>query len=140
MATASHSGGGRRRVESRLDGMDEDRLIQLLMMRRDANDYANTSPAPAGTLNLDLKRGSVFEVILTENVTSLILARTLAAGRAGPCSIIPRQDATGGGIVVWPSAIKWPGGSAPNIKSAASAVDVYALITTCMLDHDTCML
>jgi hypothetical protein len=95
-------------------------------------DYAETSPAPvisSGTLTLDLETGNVFEVILTQNVTSLILAHPPAAGRAGSCSIILRQDATGGRTLAWPSSIKWAGGTPPPITSAAGAVDVYALIT-----------
>jgi hypothetical protein len=95
-------------------------------------DYAETSPAPeisSGTLTLDLETGNVFEVILTQNVTSLILAHPPAAGRAGSCSIILRQDATGGRTRTWPSPVKWAGGAPPPITSAADAVDVYALIT-----------
>jgi hypothetical protein len=95
-------------------------------------DYAERSPAPAissGTLTLDLESGNVFEVILTQNVTSLILAHPPAAGRAGSCSIILRQDATGGRTLAWPSSVKWAGGTPPPITSGADAVDVYALIT-----------
>jgi hypothetical protein len=95
-------------------------------------DYSETSPAPeisSGTLTLDLENGNVFEVILTEDVTSLILAHPPAAGRAGSCSIILRQDATGARTLAWPSSVKWAGGAPPPITSAAGAVDVYALIT-----------
>jgi hypothetical protein len=95
-------------------------------------DYAETSPAPAvtsGTLTLDLETGNVFEVVLTQSVTSLVLAHPPAAGRAGSCSIILRQDATGGRTLTWPAAVKWAGGAPPLITTAANAIDVYALIT-----------
>jgi hypothetical protein len=47
-------------------------------------DYAKTGPAFAiscGTLALDLESGNVFEVILTEDATSLILAQPVAPDR-----------------------------------------------------------
>jgi hypothetical protein len=95
-------------------------------------DYAETSPTPtisSGTLTLDLESGNVFEVLLTQNVTSLVLLHPPAAGRAGSCSLILRQDVTGGRTLAWPSVIKWPGGAPPTITSAANAVDIYALVT-----------
>jgi hypothetical protein len=95
-------------------------------------DYAETSPTPtisSGTLSLDLESGNVFEVLLTQNVTSLVLLHPPAAGRAGSCSLILRQDATGGRTLAWPGMIKWPGGAVPTITSAANAVDIYALVT-----------
>jgi hypothetical protein len=107
-------------------------MQDAVLTRPELRDYAETSPAPgisSGSLSLDLETGNVFEVILTENVTSLILAHAPAAGRAGSCSIILRQDATGGRTLTWPSSVKWAGGSPPAITSAADAIDVYALIT-----------
>jgi hypothetical protein len=107
-------------------------MQDALLTAPELRDYAETSPAPAisaGTLTLDLETGNVFEVILTQDVTSIILAHPPAAGRAGSCSIILRQDATGGRTLTWPSSVKWAGGSPPPITSAADAIDVYALIT-----------
>jgi trimeric autotransporter adhesin len=95
-------------------------------------DYSETSPSPAilaGTLILDLETGNVFQVTLTQNVTSLILAHPPAANRAGSCSLIVRQDGTGGRSLAWNGAIKWPGGTPPAVTSAANAVDVYSLVT-----------
>ncbi len=107
-------------------------MQDAVLSRPELRDYAETSPVPdisSGSLTLDLETGNVFEVVLTEDVTSLILAHPPAAGRAGSCSIILRQDATGGRTLAWPSAVKWAGGSPPPITSAADAIDVYALIT-----------
>ena len=95
-------------------------------------DYSETSPAPgilSGTLVLDLASGNVFEVTLTQNVTSLILANAPAAGRAGSCTLIVRQDATGGRSLAWPGSTNWAGGAPPAITSAANAIDVLSLVT-----------
>jgi hypothetical protein len=87
-------------------------------------------PAAGSVADTDvLESGNVLEVILTEDVTSLILAHPPAAGRAGSCSINLNQDATGGRTLTWPTLVKWAGGTPPPITSAADAVDVYASIT-----------
>jgi hypothetical protein len=95
-------------------------------------DYSESSPTAsisAGTLVLDLESGNVFEVALTQNVTALVLANPPAADRAGCCSLIVRQDSTGGRSFAWHDSIKWPGGAPPAITSAAHSVDVFSLIT-----------
>jgi hypothetical protein len=95
-------------------------------------DYAETSPTvaiSAGALTIDLDTGSVFDVVLTANVTSLNLASPPAAGRAGSATLILRQDATGGRTVAWPSSVRWAGGTPPVVSPAANAVDIYAFIT-----------
>ena len=95
-------------------------------------DYAETSPSAAisaGALTLDLDTGSVFDVVLTANVTSLILAKPPAAGRAGSATLILKQDATGGRTLAWPASVRWAGGTPPVVSPAANTVDIYAFIT-----------
>jgi hypothetical protein len=107
-------------------------MQDALLDSPELRDYAETSPTPtisSGTLTLDLESGNVFEVLLTQNVTSLALLHPPAAGRAGSCSIILRQDATGGRTFIWPQSTRWAGGAPPAVTSAAGAVDVYALVT-----------
>jgi hypothetical protein len=95
-------------------------------------NYSETSPTvgiSSGALTLDLGSGNVFEVLLTQNVTSISLLQPPPAGRAGSCSLILRQDATGGRTVAWPSSVKWADGTPPIMTSVAHAVDIYALVT-----------
>jgi hypothetical protein len=95
-------------------------------------DYAETSATPAisaGALTLDLDTGSVFEVVLTQNVTSLILANAPAAGSAGSATLILRQDATGGRTLAWPNSVLWAGGTPPLVTPAPHAVDMYAFMS-----------
>jgi hypothetical protein len=100
------------------------------LTRPELKDFTSTTPVvSSGSLTLDLETGNVFEVTLTEDVASLILANPPAAGRAGSCSLIVRQDGTGGRSLPWGGALKWLGGAPPAITSAANAVDVYALMT-----------
>jgi hypothetical protein len=113
------------------DGIPIDMQDQLLT-RPELKDYSEASTTPAvsgGALTLDLETGNVFDVLLTQNVTSLNLLNAPASGRAGAATLILRQDATGGRTVAWPGSVKWPGGAPPAASSAANAMDVYAFIT-----------
>jgi hypothetical protein len=107
-------------------------MQDALLDSPELRDYAETSPTAgisSGALTLDLESGNVFEVVLTQNVTSLVLANAPAAGRAGTCTLILRQDATGGRTFVWPASTNWAGGAPPAVTSAAHAVDIYSLVT-----------
>lgn len=44
----------------------------------------------------------------------------------GPCNLVLMliQDATGSRTVTWPAAVKWPGGTAPTLSTAANAEDI----------------
>jgi hypothetical protein len=114
-----------------LDSMPIDMQDQLLT-RPELRDYSETSSTPAvsaGTLTLDLETANVFEAVLTEDVTSLVLANPPAAGRAGSCTLIVKQDATGDRTLTWPASVLWSGGAQPVISIAADASDIVALIT-----------
>jgi hypothetical protein len=102
------------------------------LTRPQLKDFSETSTTPgisSGSLTVDLETGNVFEVTLTEEVSSLILANPPAAGSAGSATLILRQDATGGRTLLWPSSVLWAGGVAPSPTSAANAVDVLSLVT-----------
>ncbi len=47
-----------------------------------------------------------------------------------PCAVqlIIVQDATGSRTITWPAAVKWPGGTAPTLSTAASAVDIVSFL------------
>jgi hypothetical protein len=100
--------------------------------RAELRAYVETSPelAPSeGTLTLDLAAGSVVEVILDQDVASLVLANPPAAGRAGTLTLILRQDGSGGRTLAWPAAVKWAGGQPPALSPDPDAVDIFALVT-----------
>lgn len=78
---------------------------------------ANTSTA----YTIDLANGSVQILTLTGNCTFTF--PTATAGRS--FIMILKQDGTGSRTVTWPSAVKWPAGTAPTITSTASKADKY---------------
>jgi hypothetical protein len=107
-------------------------MQDALLKSPELREYSETSPTPAissGTLSLDFESGNAFQVVLTQNVTSLQLLNPPAAGRVGSCSLILRQDGTGGRTLAWPVSVKWAGGVVPTITTAAHGVDVFGLIT-----------
>jgi hypothetical protein len=78
---------------------------------------ANTSTA----YTIDLANGTVQVLTLTGNCTYTF--PTAAAGKS--FILLQKQDGTGSRTVTWPSAVKWPGGTAPTITSTASKLDKY---------------
>ena len=90
-----------------------------------------TSPAiAAGVLDLDLATSNLFEVTLTENVTSVIFSSLSALTVGETVTLVLAQDATGGRTFVFPASIKWAGGVAPTLSSGANEIDVLTFITT----------
>ena len=78
---------------------------------------ANTSTA----YTIDLANGSVQILTLTGSCTF-----TFPTATAGKSFImLLKQDGTGSRTVTWPSAVKWPSGTAPTITSTASKGDKY---------------
>ncbi len=60
-------------------------------------------------------------VTLTGNITTMTFSNVIA-GKAGSIRFI--QDGTGSRTTVWNSILKWAGGNAPTLSTAAGAVDV----------------
>ncbi|UFW91064.1 hypothetical protein BjapCC829_22000 [Bradyrhizobium barranii] len=73
----------------------------------------------SGTLVLDTTAFVNAAVIMTGNISGV--AWTGIAGKSGTIRLA--QDATGNRTIVWPSALKWTGGSAPALSTAALAQD-----------------
>lgn len=96
-------------------------------------DYCETASAPSsssGAVTLDIEDGNVFELELTEAITSFTISNPPASAKAGSFTLILKQDTTGGWAVTWPASILWAGGTAPTLTTSASAVDLLCFITT----------
>lgn len=89
----------------------------------------STNSASGAAPNLDLSAGSVQDVTLTANAT-LTISNPPATGKGYGVTLILRQDATGSRTLTWPTSIKWAGGAAPVISTAANSIDVYTFYTT----------
>jgi len=109
-------------------------IIRLAMGQflklKDYSEEQTTPASSSGTLVLDLENGNVFEVTLTENVTTLTLSNPPVSGDAGALTLILSQDGAGSRTFAWPASTQWAGGVAPTVSPAANAKDIYTLITT----------
>lgn len=78
------------------------------------NGIAGTNIVPTDPSTWNVLAGATAYPVLTPTAgTSLALALT--------------QDGTGSRTVTWPSNVKWPGGTAPTLSTAAGAVDYLQL-------------
>ena len=107
----------------------------LVISRAKFKDTRLTRTAPSsssGTLILDKENGDVFEVTLTEDVTTLTLSNFPISGKAGSMIFIAKQDGTGGWDITWPAAVKWEQdtGLSPGQTTDPNAVDIYMLMST----------
>jgi hypothetical protein len=78
---------------------------------------ANSSTA----ITLALTNGTVQIITLTGNAT--ITMPTATSGKS--FILLLKQDGTGSRTVTW-TTVKWPGGTAPTITSAASKQDIFS--------------
>jgi hypothetical protein len=81
-------------------------------------EFSNGSSGVAATIDWTAAQKQV--ITLTGNCT---FAFTAPLG-AGNFLLRLVQDATGGRTATWPAAVKWGGGAAPTLSTAANAVDI----------------
>jgi hypothetical protein len=85
--------------------------------------FTETNNGNSGTAKtIDWTLSNKQKITLTGNCTFTF------TNPPGPCSLIFKlaQDATGSRTVTWPSAVKWSGGTAPTLTTAANKVDIIS--------------
>jgi hypothetical protein len=93
-------------------------------------EKVTTPSSSSNVLTLDLANSNVFEVTLTENVTTLNLNNAPASGKTGNITLILKQDGVGSHTFAWPASVKWASGLVPSLTTTASAVDILTLTTS----------
>ena len=93
-------------------------------------DYAEglSSPASAGTIDLDLELGNVFEATMDQD-TTFTFSNPPATGRGGSLTLILKQDGTGGWVPTWSASVVWAGGSPPSFSTDIDAIDMVSFFT-----------
>jgi hypothetical protein len=88
--------------------------------------YGNTGTSP----NLALSNGNFVTATLTASATfTFTLTSTPAASGTFAFTLFLSNDATSGRTIVWPTSVKWPGGTIPSRTTTASRTDVYTFFT-----------
>lgn len=83
-----------------------------------ADEYDNGNSGTADTI--DFGNGNIQKSTLTGNVTYTF---TAPAGE-GRFQLVLVQDATGSRTATWPASVKWSGGTAPTLSTAANSIDI----------------
>jgi hypothetical protein len=102
-----------------------------VVSQAELKDYSETSTTPtssSGTLALDLESGNVFEVALSENVSTLTFDNPPATGKAGSFLLIVVQDSTAR-TIAWPASVHWAGGTAPTLSTGSGDIDIFSFVT-----------
>ena len=94
--------------------------LQTFRGLRETIVAANTSTA----YTVNTSSATLFNLTLTGNCTYTF--PTATAG--GQFTILQKQDATGSRTVVWPASVRWAGGTAPTITTAANKTDVISFV------------
>jgi hypothetical protein len=95
---------------------------------RSPRERVSTTASVTGAVNISLQNDNVLVWTLTGNVT-LTLSSPPPSNDALAVTFILIQDGTGSRTVTWPGSVKWPGGVAPVLTTAAGKIDVVTLIT-----------
>ena len=81
----------------------------------------------SGATTINLSSGNVVSATLTGNVTFTFSGAT--ASTACSFGLYLTQDGTGNRTVTWPASVKWAGGTAATLSTAANSVDILVFET-----------
>jgi lipopolysaccharide export system protein LptA len=85
----------------------------------------------SGGLTLDLSTGQVFQVTLSSNISSITISNipdnTSTLNSVG-FTIIFTADGTAR-TIVWPTSVKWAGGTAPTMTSTNNKKDIISFLS-----------
>lgn len=93
------------------------------------NESYSTVSSSAGALTVDLSLGNVFQLTLSEDVTSSSFTNPPSSGTAYGFTLKVIQDSTARAIT-WPTSVDWAAATAPTLSTDASAVDIFTFYTT----------
>jgi hypothetical protein len=97
----------------------------------DMVSYRETSTAPtisSGTLTIDMSTGTVFNVTLNANITTLNITNSAPTNKVSSFTLIFTYDATPRSVT-WPASVKWPSNTVPTLTNANGAVDIFTFFT-----------
>ena len=106
-----------------------DVLLSEELKAKSYNETYATASSSSGSLTIDCETGNVFQITLTEDVTSTSFSNPPASGTAYGFTLKIIQDSTAR-TITWPAAVDWPAATAPTLSSGSGEVDIFAFFTT----------
>ena len=82
----------------------------------------------SGTATLDFSAATVFQLTLSEDVTTFTWSNAPTSGTAFGFTLKVIQDSTAR-TIAFPASVDWPGGAAPTLSSGSGDVDVFTFFT-----------
>jgi hypothetical protein len=82
----------------------------------------------SGTATLDFSAATVFQLTLSEDVSTFTWSNAPTSGTAFGFTLKVIQDSTAR-TIAFPASVDWPGGAAPTLSSGSGDVDVFTFFT-----------
>jgi hypothetical protein len=109
---------------------DGDVILSQELTAKSYNETYATVSSSSQSLTIDCETANVFQVTLTEDVTSSNFTNPPSSGTAYGFTLRVVQGGTPRSLT-WPSGVKWPNnGTAPALSSSAGQIDVFVFFTT----------
>lgn len=93
----------------------------------DNGTIEESTPLSGTTVTINLRDGDNFTHTLSGN-TTYTFSNPAASGKTSAFTLKVTQDSTAR-TITWPTAVKWPGGTAPTLSSGSADIDVFVFIT-----------
>jgi hypothetical protein len=91
-------------------------------------DALTANATTNGAITINCGTTTYYKATLSGNVSGITFSNVPSAG-AFTLSLQLTQDGTGSRTVTWPGSVKWAGGVAPTLTTAAGKTDFIALMT-----------
>ena len=109
---------------------DGDVTLSQELTAKSYNETYATVSSSSQSLTIDCETANVFQVTLTEDVTSSNFTNPPSSGTAYGFTLRVVQGGTPRSLT-WPSGVKWSNnGTAPILSSSAGQIDVFVFFTT----------
>jgi len=105
-----------------------DVLLSEELKAKSYNETYATASSSSGSLTIDCETGNVFQITLTEDVTSTSFSNPPASGTAYGFTLKIIQDSTAR-TITWPAAVDWASATAPILSTGSGEVDVFVFYT-----------
>jgi hypothetical protein len=91
-------------------------------------EFLSTNASVSGATTIDLSQSNVFRHVLVGN-TTYTFSNPPSSGVVYSFTLVVEQDASGGRVVTWPAAAKYPGALQPPQTTTANGIDIWNFIT-----------
>jgi hypothetical protein len=104
--------------------------IRNLIISGQAVSAYNDIGSSSSSQDVSLSDGNFQEITLAVATTTITFTNEVSSGDTSSITLVVKQDATGGRLITWDTAVKWAFGDAPTLSSSANNIDIFSFFTT----------